>query len=209
MRIAIAGAGNVGRLYGRRWVSRGHEVAFGYVRDRARLGAFVAGLGHGASVVPEEELLEGADVLVFAPPFEQIEHAADLLGTVGDIPVIDTTNPFNPERTGLVDLSGATSADKVARLFPDARVVKSLHNLSVEQVVGSADADGPSVLFLAGDDPGAKRVVSRLVVDAGLIPADTGSFETARLSEAPGPLFMNPSTVTSVSDAVAAAMSNT
>lgn len=202
MKIAIVGAGNVGRLYGTRWVERGHEVTFGYVRDHARLDAFVAQLGPAASVADTAELTPGADLILFSPPFEQIDDAAGRIGPADGIPLIDTTNPFNPERTGLVDLGATTSAAKVAGLFPHARVVKAFHNLSVEQAADPAAATAPPVIFLAGDDEGAKNLAARLVIDAGLVPFDTGALSTAHLSEAPGPLFMNPCTVTNVNKAV-------
>jgi predicted dinucleotide-binding enzyme len=189
MKIGIVGAGNVGRLYGERWVKSGHDVAFGYVRDRGRLDALVSQLGTSATILEVEDLAEGSDVIVFAPPFEQIRHAAALVGPAAGKVVIDTTNPFNPERTGLVDLGGATSSATVAALFPDALVVKALHNLSVQQVESSTP-EAPAVIFVAGDDVGSKGAAARLVADAGLTAVDTGSLSTAALSEAPGRLFM-------------------
>jgi predicted dinucleotide-binding enzyme len=204
MKIGIVGAGNVGRLYGGQWVKRGHQVAFSYARDLGKLEAFVKDLGSSASVLEVEEVVAISDVVVFAPPFEQIEHAAALMGQTKGKVVIDTTNPFNPERTGLVDLGTATSAAKVAKLFPDALVVKALHNLSVVQAEAST-RETPAVIFLAGDNSEAKETAARLIVDAGLTPFDTGELSTANLSEAPGPLFMNLYGVTAVAEAVASA----
>lgn len=204
MRIGIVGAGNVGRLYGALWVKKGHEVAFSYVRDHRRLRAFVNELGSMASIVDTEDVAACSDVIVFAPPFEQVEHAAALVGSAAGKVVIDTTNPFNPERTGLVDLGSSTSAEKVAGLFPEAHVIKALHNLSVGQAT-SATSQSPAVLFLAGDSNEAKEAVARMVIDAGFSPFDTGGFSTAGLSEAPGPLFMNVYGVTDVAENVASA----
>ena len=204
MKIGIVGAGNVGRLYGEEWVKRGHEVAFSYVRDLGRLQAFVVQLGATACVLDVEDVAAFSDVIVFAPPFEQVEHAAALLGPVSGKVVVDTTNPFNPERTGLVDLGTSTASEKVANLFRDALVVKALHNLSVEQAA-SAMTETPAVVFIAGDDDDAKDTVARLIVDAGLVPFDTGDLSAAGLSEAPGPLFMNEYTVSAVAAAVATA----
>jgi len=63
-----------------------------------------------------------------------------------------------------------------------------------------AAVDRPFIL-IAGNSDDARQVVSRLVVDAGLTPVETGDLETARLSEAPGPLFM---TIMNAEDANAA-----
>jgi predicted dinucleotide-binding enzyme len=204
MKIGIVGSGNVGRLYGERWVRRGHEVAFSYVRDSGRLDAFVGRLGSSACVLEVEDVAAFSDLVVFAPPFEQIEHAAALLGPMPGKVVIDTTNPFNPERTGLVDLGTGTSSAKVAALFQDSFVVKALHNLSVEQAA-TAVTESPAVMFIAGDNTEAKETVARLVVDAGLAPVDTGGLHSAALSEAPGPLFMTVLGVTTVTEALAVA----
>jgi predicted dinucleotide-binding enzyme len=204
MRIGIVGAGNVGRLYGERWVRRGHEVAFSYVRNVGRLEAFVHELGSSARVLDVEDVAAFSDVIVFAPPFEQLEHAAALVGAAAGTVLVDTTNPFNPERTGLVDLGATTSAARVAKLFPGALVVKALHNLSVGQADAAA-GQSPAIIFLAGDDNEAKETVARLVVDAGFAPFDTGGLSTAGLSEAPGPLFMNVYGATAVAEAVASA----
>ncbi|WP_354023217.1 NADPH-dependent F420 reductase [Conyzicola nivalis] len=198
------GAGNVGRLYGEEWVKRGHEVAFSYVRDVGRLESFVGLLGARAYVLEVEDVAAFSDVVIFAPPFEQIEHAAALLGPVSGKVVVDTTNPFNPERTGLVDLGTSTASEKVAELFRDALVVKALHNVSVEQAA-SAMRETPVVVFIAGDDNRAKDTVAGLIADAGLVPFDTGDLSTAVLSEAPGPLFMNEYNESAVAAAVATA----
>ncbi|MGO4785183.1 NADPH-dependent F420 reductase [Cryobacterium sp. W22_MBD10_FK3] len=205
MKIGIVGAGNVGRLYGEQWVRRGHEVAFSYARDEGRLKTFVIGLGSSASMVAVEDVAAISDVIVFAPPFEQVAHAAARVGPAAGKVVIDTTNPFNPERTGLVELGATTSAAKVAQLFPDALVVKALHNLSVNQADAAVEQKTPAVLFLAGDNQEAKETVAQLVVDAGLVPFDTGDLSTAKLSEAPGALFMNVYGVMEADGAVAAA----
>lgn len=191
----------MGKLYGEHWVRRGHEVAFSYVRDPGRLEAFVGQLGSSACVLEVKDVAAFSDVVVFAPPFEQIEHAAALLGPVTGKVVVDTTNPFNPERTGLVDLGGSTSSAKVADLFQDSFVVKALHNLSVDQA-SAAITQTPAVMFIAGDDKEAKETVARLIVDAGLTPFDTGALSTAELSEAPGPLFMNVYGVTALAEVV-------
>ncbi|POH64548.1 MULTISPECIES: NADPH-dependent F420 reductase [Cryobacterium] len=204
MKIGIVGAGNVGNLYGEQWVKRGHEVAFSYVRDLGRLEDFVGRLGSLACVLEVEKVAAFSDVVVFAPPFELIAHAAALVGPASGKVVVDTTNPFNPERTGLVDLGTNTSSAKVADLFPDALVVKALHNLSVDQAAAGINQT-PSVIFIAGDNNEAKDTVARLVVDAGLIPFDTGELTTADLSEAPGPLFMNVYSMSAVAEAVAIA----
>lgn len=200
MRIGIVGAGNVGRLYSQAWVQRGHDVILSYSRNPDSLAAAAASLGPRASTGEVEELVECSDVILFAPPFECIEDAASRLGAAGGKIVIDTTNPFNPARTGLVELGSATAHDHVAEALPDAVLVKAFHNLSVQQASGAMAAQ-PAALFVASENAAATNVVARLVIDAGLLPVATGGRETVSWSEAPGPLFMN---VYDVTDAIQA-----
>lgn len=147
-----------------------------------------------AEVIPGVAILReaatDADVVVFSPPFEQIARAAELVGPLADKILVDTTNPFNPERTGLVDLAGSSSLAIVARHFPGSRLVKALHSLGVDQARAAREAVGPVVALMAGDDREAMSTVAQLVLDAGLIPVSTGGLDTVKLSEAPGPRFM-------------------
>lgn len=187
MKIAVVGAGAVGMLYAEKWVAAGHTVVLSYTRNPDRLPQKAAAIG--ASAATPREAASVADVVLFCPPYECIDDAADQLGSVAGTVLIDTTNPFNPDRSGLVDLAeGETAFKAVARAIPGARQVKAFHNLAVAQVTDAA-VDRP-VIFIAGDAEDARQVVSRLVIDAGLTPVETGDLETARLSEAPGPLFM-------------------
>lgn len=188
MRLAVVGAGVVGRHYAAAWLSAGHQVVLSFSRDPAALADRAARLG--AESAPPREAATGADVVVFSPPFELIADAAAQVGPQPGTIVIDTTNPFTPDRTGIVPLAeGGTAFRAVESAFPGSRVVKALHNLAIAQVE-AAGSTAP-VGFVAGDDPDARAVVSGLLRDAGLTPVETGDLDSARLSEAPGPLFMN------------------
>lgn len=188
MKIAIIGAGTVGSHYAVRWLAAGHEVVLSYSRDPAVLAARAAHMG-ACSAVPAAAT-DGADLVVFSPPFEQVADAAAQAGSLDGMIVVDTTNPFTPDRSGLVDLpDGMAAFDVVRSALPGARLVKALHNLAIAQLA-HAGVDRP-VAFVASDDAQAREVVSHVIADAGLTPFDTGRLETARLSEAPGPLFMH------------------
>jgi predicted dinucleotide-binding enzyme len=202
MRIAIVGAGAVGMLYAERWVAAGHEVVVSYTRHEDRLAEKAAAVGAGASA--PRDAASGADVVLFCPPFECIADAAAQVGPLRGRVVIDTTNPFNPERTGLVELDeGDTAFRAVGRAFPGSVVVKAFHNLAVAQVI---DAASRPVVFVAGDDPAARSLAATLVTDARLTSIETGELATAALSEAPGPLFMTVMDADRARVAVAAAM---
>ena len=91
MRIAIIGAGNVGKALGTRLASAGHEVVYG-VRDPAR----DRGVPGGAAVSLTEAARAG--VLLLAVPWTAAEEACRALGDLSGRIVIDCTNPL-----GMVD----------------------------------------------------------------------------------------------------------
>jgi 8-hydroxy-5-deazaflavin:NADPH oxidoreductase len=93
MKIAVIGAGTVGKTLGSSLKSRGHTASYG-TRDPAR------STGRGAATVTEA--LKAAEVLILATPWNATEsliceHAEELAGKI----VIDATNPINPSLTRL------------------------------------------------------------------------------------------------------------
>jgi predicted dinucleotide-binding enzyme len=80
----------------------------------------------------------------------------------------------------------------VADIFPQARHVKAFHNLGVEMILDHARHQ--LVAFIASDDVDAANIVMQLAREALLTPLLTGGFNTASLSEFPGPLFGIPFT---------------
>ncbi len=195
MHIAIAGAGMVGQFYAERWIAAGHTVTFTHVRDHGRAEALVARLGPGTTWAtslatgPTTDANPKPDVAVLAARFETVARALTDLGDLEDVVVLDAVNPFNPERTGLVDLGGRTAADHIGDLLAQhggARHVKALHSEGVERI---RQANRPLALFVAGDDPYAVEVAASLIHDAGLDAVATGALATAAWSEPPGPLF--------------------
>lgn len=189
MHIAIAGTGEVGEFYGRRWIAAGHTVTFTHARDHDKARALAAALGPAASFEPSLSAAPRPDVAVLAARLESFEEALDQLGDLQGMPLIDAVNPFSPDRTGLVDLGGRTAADVVGESLSrrgGALHVKALHSDGVQRIIDTAY---PVALFIAGDDPGAVAIAETLVTDAGLVPVFTGALETASLSEPPGPLF--------------------
>jgi predicted dinucleotide-binding enzyme len=92
MDIAVLGAGPVGRAIGGRWLRAGHRVRFGARHPETHRAAIDA-LGSGAHVMPVEEALAGADVVLLAVPADAVEdllaaHATALDGRL----ILDATN---------------------------------------------------------------------------------------------------------------------
>lgn len=168
VRIAVLGAGRVGRALGAGWAARGHAVVYG-VRDPS--DPRYAGLGAVASTAAAAE---GADVLVLTLPWSAV---ADVLGQVetdGKV-VVDATNPL-----GAPDPEGRSGAERVAELAPSARVVKAFNTVGFETMADAAYPSGTPVTLVAGDDAGAKETVLGLASGLGFDAVDAGPLEAAR-----------------------------
>ena len=99
MRIAVIGAGNVGRAVGSGWTRAGHEVVYG-VRDpgAGKNGALSAA---GARVASSADAAAEAPVVVLALPWSGAESAIDGLGALaGKVVIIDEVHSFAADDRG-------------------------------------------------------------------------------------------------------------
>ena len=185
MKIAIMGAGNVGKALGSGWGRAGHEISFG-VPDpfdpRHEKAAEMAGNAIVASVA---DAANSADLLAFAVPWDAVPEVIGRCGPLAGKIIIDATNPLSFGEHGLaLALGFATSGgEEIARLAPEASVFKTLNQVGFAVI---ADATGYSTrpaMFVAGDDDTRKPLVSDLVEDLGFEAIDAGPLCTARLLE--------------------------
>lgn len=85
----------------------------------------------------------------------------------------------------------------LANQLPQARVVKAFNTIYFETLRdgGRTEPKGRLVIFVAGDDAHAKKVVSGLIEDIGFAPIDTGSLHKGALRQQPGsPIYNAPMT---------------
>lgn len=83
--------------------------------------------------------------------------------------------------------------ERIQEAFPLTPVVKTLCTMDATVMIAPNDLDGPSTVFLSGDDAEAKRTTGRLLTDLGWAPSsqlDIGSIRTARGQEHFALLFM-------------------
>ncbi len=188
MKISIIGTGEVGTYYATHWSNAGHDLVLTYYRDQIKIEALASRLGKNVVVATPQQAVAQADVVLFCPRFEHIEDAAKQIGDIGDMILIDSNNPFNPERSGPASINpNQTAASIVANLFPRARYVKAFHNLGIQTILENSQRE--LVAFIASDDIDAAKLVMELAAQAHLTPILSGAFATAALSEFPGPLF--------------------
>ena len=173
MRIAIIGAGNVGGGLGKAFAAVGHEVVFG-VRDpsSAKTQAALAEIG-AAEAVSFEAAVAGADAIVFAIRPVALTATAAAIGSLAGRIVIDAMNRFDgdPARSTTQDL---------AALLPGAKIAKAFNTIGFENYGTARDRGVKVAMFVAGDDPDAKRVAMDLAAELGFQPEDAGGLANAK-----------------------------
>ena len=176
MRIGTIGTGRVAQAVARAVAATGGTMLLGSRTASAERAAAVAGLGAGVSLVPVEEAAR-EDVVLLAVPWPTVPQVLGGLPDWNGRILIDATNPFaavEPELV-LADLDGRTASDIVAELAPGARVIKAFNSIPMAQFeLGPRVESGRRVLFVSGDDAGAKAVVRDLIEGFGFAVIDLG-----------------------------------
>jgi len=173
MRIAIMGAGNVGGGLGAAFAAVGHEVVFG-VRDpeSAKTKAALAGC-RGAKATSFAEALDGADVVAFALRWDAVAGAvADFPSLSGRV-VIDAMNRLAGDQT-------RSTTEDLADLLPGAKLAKAFNTIGFENLTTARVRQTSAAMFVAGDDPDAKRVAMDLAAQIGFVPEDAGGLSNAK-----------------------------
>jgi 8-hydroxy-5-deazaflavin:NADPH oxidoreductase len=183
MRIGVIGAGRIGGGAARLLARAGHELLLSYSRDPDRLRAQAEEIGARAGT-PAEAAAFG-EVVILAVPWPAIDDAVAQAGSLDGKIVIDTTNPFGAG--GWEVPEGRTTTQVNQERLAGAKVVKSFNTLTAgfqQEAAGRTGAQRVA-MFLAGDDPEARRVVAGLIEDAGFDPVDAGTAAQSEILEAP------------------------
>jgi predicted dinucleotide-binding enzyme len=170
--VGIIGAGRLGQAMARTVLRAGRRVLIANSRGPESLASVVSALGEWVSAATVDEAAS-AGIVVIAVPFDRVPEAVRGLSWNGQV-VIDTTNDWAAD-----DLLGRTSSELVADLVAGARVVKAANTLGAE-VLGADPqaAGGRRVIFVSGDEVGAKEEVIALFQDAGFAAIDLGDLAT-------------------------------
>ncbi len=179
MRIAVIGTGNMGTGLGKQFAGAGHEVVVSS-RDAERAKQKAAEIGAAGSGT-YGEAVEGADALLLAVNWWDLESVLPQIGDVEGKILIDCTNPYTDNTySQQADLDGKSAAQVIQEKLPGARVVKGWNHVLADIVNSSPDFGGVAAsVFLASDDDEAKEAVAGLARDAGYDPVDAGPLWSA------------------------------
>ena len=190
MRIAIIGTGNVGAAIARGLRGKGHQVVLG-ARDPAGVAALASETGARATL-PAQAAKE-ADIVVLALPWGAAEEAIMALGDLTGKTVVDCMNPIGrtPNGMGLTVGHTTSGGEIVQSWLPDAHVVKTLNQVGAEIMAEASGLPHAPVMFMAGNEPGAKAAVGEMLTDLGFEALDAGDITKSRLLEPFGMVWIN------------------
>ena len=179
MKIAIIGAGNVGKALAGSATRAGNSVTVSSTTgDSARAAAKQTGARAATS---SRAAVEEAELVILAVPYSAVD---DVLASVGDAivgkVVVDATNPIKPDYSGLAT-GERSGAEEIQAKAPGARVVKAFNTAFAARqadprVAGGLRLDG----YVAADDEAAKATVLGLAEGIGFNPVDAGGLTMSR-----------------------------
>lgn len=192
MRIAIIGTGNVGAAIARGLRGKGHAVTLG-ARDPQSAAVQTLAAETDATAAMPQVAASQADVVILALPWSVAEMTAKSLGDLTGKVVVDCMNPIGRTAAGLGLTMGYTTSagEQVAEWLPGALVVKTLNQVGAEIMADTSAMAHRPVMFMAGNDAGAKMLVSELLADLGFEPLDAGDISQSRLLEPFGMVWIN------------------
>lgn len=178
MKIAIIGAGNVGKALAASASRAGHEVTVSATHTGHAVEVAQATGAHPAS--SNREAVNESEVVILAVPGTAYPELVEELGdTLAGKTVVDVANRPTPDPSG----NPISIAEELQQLIPQARVVKAFNTaLASRQArpeIGGQRADG----YVAADDEEAKAKVLELVEEIGFRPVDAGPLVAARTLE--------------------------
>ena len=162
----------------RRFTAAGHQVFLANSRGPQTLTKLAAETG--AKPVNVKEAAHAGDVVVVTIPEKSISSLpADLFKDVpASVVVIDTGNYYPRQRDGRIDAieNGTPESQWVAQQL-GRPVIKAFNNIYAARLQNfglPAGTPGRVAIPVAGDDPKAKAIVSRLIDEIGFDPVDAG-----------------------------------
>jgi 8-hydroxy-5-deazaflavin:NADPH oxidoreductase len=191
MEIGTIGAGDFAQAFAKRALKAGHKVKLSNSRGPDSLREIVNRLGPGAMAATKEEAA-ACEMVLLAVPWDDVPETLASLPKWKNQILIDGTNPFHGKARNftLANVGNLSTSQLVAALAPGARVVKALNNMTVPNLEGDPAANGARrVVFLSGDDEGAKKQVQALLEGFGYSAIDLGNLRDGGLiQQAGGPL---------------------
>ncbi|MGH9645349.1 MAG: NADPH-dependent F420 reductase [Bryobacteraceae bacterium] len=193
-KIGVLGSGIVGRTLAEGFLKHGYEVMLG-TRDpsRGEVPAWIAehsASNPGAKAGTFRETAVFGEIVVLAVKGLVAEDVINQAGPdhlTGKI-VIDTTNPLASEKPvdGILTFSTGPNqslGEKIQMLLPNAHIVKAFNSVGAALMIHPKFEQGTPTMFLCGNSPEAKNMVSGICGQFGWEPYDCGDIAASRALE--------------------------
>jgi len=192
MKIGIIGAGNIGGMLTRRLASLGHDVSVANSRGPQTLHDLAAQAG--ATAVTVTEAVDDADLIVLAIPEKNIPDLPDdLFAGTNETVVVDTGNYYPQQRDGRIDaIEGGMPESRWVEQQLGRAVIKAFNNIYADHLRDYGRPPGTPgriALPVAGDDSGAKAVVTQLINELGFDAVDAGSLDESWRQQPGTPVY--------------------
>jgi predicted dinucleotide-binding enzyme len=184
--ITIVGAGNIATAIGSRAAAHGHTVEI-MSRDAAKAEAAAAQVGTSATVGEYGAKPAGEIVFLAVPYASAVEVVTHFGNSLAGKILIETTNPFNNDASGVVTTPGNSVTQQIAAVAPaDTQVLKAFNTVFRDVLA----ADKPLDVFFAGGNGEARAQVATFLTSLGMRPLNAGGLETTYALELAAILLM-------------------
>ena len=183
MKIGIIGTGNVAKNLGKALTHKGYSVMFGS-SDTAKAKELAGEMEHYATGGTVAHTVHYGEILVLAVPYREAEAVLRQSDNYKGKILVDCTNPLSGESSTSLALGHTTSAaEEIAKLVPDAKVVKAFNTGFAEHIGSPYFGPNDASMFYCGDDADAKAATVSLIEASGFEAVDAGDLKSARLLE--------------------------
>ena len=175
--IGVIGAGHIGSQVARLAVASGYKIVISNSRGPETLTGLVAELGPNARAATVLEAAQSGEIVVVSVPLKNY-RAIPVEPLAGKV-VIDTNN-YYPERDGHIpelDNESTTTSELLQAHLPTSKVVKAFNHIYAAELTTHGQPAGTKnrrALVIAGNDDGAKAVVTHLLDQFGFDTVDAG-----------------------------------
>jgi 8-hydroxy-5-deazaflavin:NADPH oxidoreductase len=183
MNITILGAGNMGSAFVKKLHKTDHTITV-TSKDMVKAQAVAAAYAN-VSAVKVSESAHNADLIILATGYADAAAALQPLSDLAGKVIVDITNPLTADYMGLTIGHSTSAAEEIAKLVPQAFVVKAFNTVfaSVLNEETSSIQGSKVSVFVAGDDEKAKETVKQLTGSLGFEAVDAGNLKNARYLE--------------------------
>ena len=190
MKIGIIGAGHIGSVLTRRLTQLGHDVTVANSRGPETLEDLAAETGAHAATV--SEAARDKEVVIVTIPEKAVPKLPTGLFNDSRTVVVDTGN-YYPQRDGkIAEIESGTTESRWVSHQIGHPVVKAFNTMVAKHLLENGRPGGDRerlALPVAGDDPNAKAVVSRLIDELGFDPVDAGGLDDSWRQQPGTPVY--------------------